>query len=270
MPGKFLIFRDMDFATLTYDVEERIGTVTLARPGQKNALNDVMMAELVQVFTTINRSNGVRVVVLTGAEASFCSGMDLEYLQKYSELGHEENLADARNLVKLLQLIHGLKKPVIAMVNGPALGGGCGLAAACDFVIVGRSKGKLGAPEVKLGFLPAIILFFLVQRMGEARAREFVLRGDILDAVTARDRGLATDVIDDDRLSSCVYEFAKGLACNTSAASISLTKELFSRMHEMSPKHLMDYAANLNALTRKSEDFRKGIDAFLKKEKIQW
>ena len=260
----------MNFSSITYRIEDRIATVTLNRPERRNALDDVMIAELTEAFNTINRDNLSRIAVLTGADSSFCAGMDLAYLQKYSQLGHTENLEDARNLMKLLQLIHGLKKPVIAMVNGSALGGGCGLAAACDFIFVGKNKGKLGAPEVKLGFLPAVILLFLIKRMGEGRAKEFVLRGDILDASTAKERGLATEIVDDEQLSSTVYDFAKMIACNTSASSMTFTKELFSRLHEMNSKDLMEFAANLNALARKTDDFKKGIDAFLNKEKLQW
>lgn len=260
----------MNFSSLTYSVEERTATITLNHPERRNALDDVMIAELTEALNVINRTNGVRIVVVTGSGSSFCAGMDLAYLQKYSELGHEENLEDARNLMKLLQLVRALKKPVIAMVNGPALGGGCGLAAACDFVFAGKNSGKLGVPEVKLGFLPAVILFFLIRRMGEGKAKEFVLRGEILDADTAQARGLVTEVVDDAQLSSAVTMFARTLACNTSASSIALTKELLSRSHEMNSKDLMEYAANLNALTRKSEDFKKGINAFLKKEKLQW
>jgi methylglutaconyl-CoA hydratase len=196
--------------------------------------------------------------------------MDLDYLQKYSQLGHEENLEDAHNLMKMLQLIYNLRKPVIAMVNGPALGGGCGIAAACDFVFAGKEKAKLGVPEARLGFIPAIILVYLIKRMGEGAAREFTLRGDILDAATAKTRGLVTEVIEDDQLKPKVYEFAKTLARTTSPASITLTKDLFNRFNEMNVKDAMEYAANLNALVRKTEDFKKGIDSFLKKEKLEW
>jgi methylglutaconyl-CoA hydratase len=196
--------------------------------------------------------------------------MDLEYLRKSSQMGQQENVEDARNLLKLYQLIRGLKKPVVAMVNGPALGGGCGLAAACDFVFAGKGKARLGVPEVKLGFLPAVILFFLIKRMGEGRTRELVLRGEILDAAAAREQGLVTEVVEDERLEPRVREFACSLARSTSAASVTLTKDLFSRFDEMNMKDALEYAANLNALVRKTGDFQKGIDSFLNKEKLEW
>jgi methylglutaconyl-CoA hydratase len=260
----------MNYSSILYAVDNRITTITLNKPDRRNALDDIMIKELSDAFTLVNRSNHSRVVVLTGAGSSFCAGMDLDYLQKYSRLGQEENLDDARNFMRLLQLIYGLRKPVIAAVNGHALGSGCGLAAACDFVFASEASAKLGVPEVRLGFVPAIILVFLVKRMGEGAAREFVLRGDILDASKAKECGLVTEVVEDNRLLPVVKEFADKLADTTSPSSLTLTKDLFARLSEMNFKDALEYAANLNALTRKTEDFKKGMDSFLKKEKLRW
>jgi methylglutaconyl-CoA hydratase len=260
----------MNYTTIAYRTDDRVAIVTMNRPERRNSLDDVMIRELTDVFTTINRTNGTRVVVLTGEGASFCAGMDLDYLQRFSAKGEQENLEDARNLSKMLQLIHTLKKPVIAAVNGPALGGGCGIAAACDFVFAAKDATKIGAPEVRLGFLPAVILIYLVKRMGVARAREFVLMGGVLSADAAKGTGLVTDVVPDDQLEAHVMTFARTLASTTSPSSVCLTKDLFARMDEMSPKEALEYAASLNALTRKTDDFRRGVESFLKKEKLSW
>lgn len=260
----------MNYSTLNHTTENRKAIVTLNRPEKRNALDDIMISELNDVFNNINRDQNIRIVIITGAESSFCAGMDLDYLQKYSQKEHTENLEDARQFMKLLLTINTLKKPVIAMVNGPALGGGCGIVAACDFIFASKEKAKLGVPEVRLGFLPAIILMYLVKRMGEGAAREFVLRGEILDAIHAKEKGLVTEVVDDKLLKDTVYEFADQFASTTSPSSISLTKELFSRFNELDFKEALEYAANLNALIRKTEDFKKGIESFLNKEKLQW
>jgi len=260
----------MNYTSLTYSIQNRIATITLNRPERRNALDDVMIKELTDILTSINRNTQSRVVIITGAGSTFCAGMDLDYLQRYSQMGHDENLEDARNLLKLLQLINTLRKPVIAMVNGYALGGGCGIAAASDFVFAGKQKAKIGVPEVKLGFVPAIILAYLIKRMGEGAAREFALRGEIIDASTAKSKGLVTDVFEDEELQSKVYEFADQLSRSTSPASITITKDLFNKFDEMNLKDAMEYAANLNALVRKTEDFKKGINSFLKKEKLEW
>lgn len=260
----------MPYTTIFESTKNRITTVTLNCPDRRNALDDVMMRELTDVFTSVNRNTNSRVLIITGSGAAFCAGMDLAYLQKYAQLGQAENLEDARNLSRMLQLLHGLKKHAIAMVNGPALGGGCGLVSACDFVFSAKDKGKLGVPEVRLGFVPAVILLYLIKRMGEGAAREFVLRGDILDSNVAKTKGLVTEVVDDNQLVSTVYGFAEMLARTTSPSSVTLTKDLLVRFHEMNEKDALEYAANLNSLSRKTEDFKKGIDSFLKKEKLEW
>jgi methylglutaconyl-CoA hydratase len=228
-----------------------------------------MIRELTDSIQTQGRLSENRVVILTGAGGTFCSGMDLDYLQKFSQLNHEENLEDARNLVKLLTTISSCKKPVIAMVNGPAMGGGCGLASACDIVFAAKSV-KLGTPEVRLGFVPAVILFFLIKRVGESKARELSICGKILTAEEAKAIGLVNEVIIDEQLSTNTTNYAEKLALETSPSSVGLTKDLFTRLNEMSVSEFLEYAANLNALTRKTEDFKKGINSFINKEKLQW
>ncbi len=260
----------MNFSTLFYTIDERVATVTMNRPARRNALNDVMIRELTETIQALGRNTNCRVIVLTGAEKSFCAGMDLEYLEQISAKSHEENLEDARTLVKLLQTIIGLKKPVVAMVNGSALGGGCGLAIVCDYVFASKEEAKFGVPEVRIGFVPAVILPFLIKRMGEGRAKEFVLQGEIINATTAKERGIASEVIEGAKLKEHVIGFAQGLATSTSPNAVALTKELLSRFNEMNFKDSLEFAANLNAMTRKTEDFRKGIESFLKKEKLEW
>jgi methylglutaconyl-CoA hydratase len=260
----------MKYTTIRLEQKERVATITLNRPDRRNALDDVMIRELTDAFLSANRETDTRIIVVTGEGKAFCAGMDLEYLRKFAGLGEHENLEDARNLLTLLRTVHTLRKPVIAMVNGPALGGGCGLASACDFVFASKEYGKMGVPEVKLGFLPAVILVFLIKRMGEASAREFVLSGGILTAEEALARGLCTQVVPAADLAGSVDRFAAELCVSTSASSISLTKDLFTRMTDMSLHEAMEYAAHLNALARKTEDFKKGLESFLRKEPRQW
>jgi len=207
----------MNFSTVFYTLDERVATVTMNRPERRNALNDVMIRELTECFQALGRNTSCRVIILSGVESAFCAGMDLEFLHEISEKTREENLEDAKALMKLLQMIYTSKKPVIAMVNDSALGGGCGLAVACDYVFAGKERAKFGVPEVRIGFVPALILPFLIKRMGEGRA-----------------------------------------------------KELFSRLNELNFKDALEFAANLNSMTRKTEEFKKGIESFLKKEKLEW
>ncbi|MBI5214167.1 MAG: enoyl-CoA hydratase/isomerase family protein [Ignavibacteriae bacterium] len=260
----------MNFSTVFYTLDERVATVTMNRPERRNALNDVMIRELTESFQALGRNANCRVIILTGAENSFCAGMDLEFLEQISAKTQEENLEDAKALMKLLQLIYTLKKPVVAMVNDSALGGGCGLAITCDYVFAGKERAKFGVPEVRIGFVPALILPFLIKRMGEGRAKEFVLQGEVLNSLIAKERGLATEIVDDEKLKEHVMSFATTLAKTTSPNAVSLTKELISRLNELSFKDALEFAANLNSMTRKTEEFKKGIESFLKKEKLEW
>lgn len=260
----------MGHSHLTYRVENRIAEITLSRPEKRNALNDVLVQELTDVFSQTGKNSSVKVVILTGSEQSFCAGADLEYLQKLSAYSLAENQEDSRKLMKLFQLIYEMRKPVIAMVNGPAIAGGCGLATVCDFIIASREHARFGYSEVKIGFVPALVMVFLVKKLGEGKARELVLSGRVIDAQQANQIGLVTQVVDHRQLNAVTRELAQELAENNSANSMALTKEMLTTIHHMDFVQALDYAANMNAVTRMTDDCRKGITAFLKKEKIQW
>ncbi len=260
----------MTYTKILYETKQRSSVITLNCPANRNALDDILIQELTDAVNHAGRDQNSRVIVLQGAGETFCAGMDLQYLKRISESEHSANVEDAKALLNLLKTISSVRKPIIAQVNGPALGGGCGIAAACDFVFVAKNKGKLGVPEVKIGFVPAVILFFLTKRMGEGRTREFVLQGKVFDASEAKEAGLATEVVEDEKLTETVFLFAEKLAASTSPTSIALTKELFSRFMEMNAHEVLEYSANLNALSRKTEDFKKGINSFLNKEKLLW
>ena len=212
----------------------------------------------------------MKVVVLTGSEKAFCAGADLEYLQKLSTFSLAENQEDSRKLMKLFQLIYEMRKPIIAKVNGPAIAGGCGLATVCDFVLASREHAVFGYSEVKIGFIPALVLVFLSRRIGEGRARELVLSGQNIDAAKAKEIGLVTEVVDDGQLSKYTKGFAQEIVASNSSSSMALTKEMFTTIGNMNFVQALDYAANMNAMTRMTEDCKKGIAAFLKKESIQW
>ncbi len=260
----------MSFSQLTYQVSDRVAEVTLARPEKRNALNDVLIEGLTVALTQASKTPSVKVVVLTGSEKSFCAGADLEYLQKLSSFGLAENQEDSRKLMKLFQLIYEMRKPVVAKVNGPAIAGGCGLATVCDFVFASREHAVFGCSEVRIGFVPALVLVFLARRIGEGRARELVLSGTTIGPEKARDIGLVTEVVDHDRLSKYTTDFAQELVATNSGSSMGLAKEMFTTIGNMNFAQALDYTANMNAMARMTEDCKKGIAAFLRKESIRW
>jgi methylglutaconyl-CoA hydratase len=253
-------------------VEEigRTTVVKLNRPDFRNSLTGEVIRELALCFESLGRNAGCRAVLLTGEGSSFCAGMDIEYLRKSTEKDFTANEQDARALLGALQAIRNCPKPVIALVNGPAMGGGCGIAAACDYVFAAAETAKFGVPEVRLGFVPAVILFFLYNRIGAGKTRQLVLQGAILNAADAKEAGLATGVTPSQNLKAFGVEFAESLAASTSGSSVAATKELLNRFDAAQSEKILEYAIQLNASTRATDDFKRGVEAFLKKEKITW
>ena len=159
-----------------FAVADGIARITLNRPEKRNALNDAVIGALKDSLRRADQDEGVRAVILGGAGADFCSGADLAALQKISNASVAENLEDARSLMELFMLIRLVGIPVIAAVKGRALAGGCGLATACDIILAQRSA-RFGYPEVRLGFIPAMVMAMLRRSVSEKRAFELVTLG---------------------------------------------------------------------------------------------
>ncbi len=263
-------FRAMQFTRLIYEVGNRTARITLNRPEKRNALDDVMVKELTAAFSQAGKDQSVKVVVLAGTGSAFCAGADLEYLQRLSKFDLEENRADSQQLANLFRVIHELRKPVIAVVNGPALAGGCGLATVCDIVVASEENAKFGYTEVRIGFIPAVVMIFLLKRVGEGIARELILRGNIISATEAKQVGLINMVVPEHELQSTVDSLCNELAQQNSGTAMGLCKEMLSKLHGMNLMDSLDFAANMNAAARMTPDCKQGIDAFLKKEKPQW
>src|ERR1043166_1557096 len=207
-----------------YAVEGAVALVTLNRPEKRNALNDELVGGLKEALRDADAREDVRAVLVTGAGADFCSGADLSALRKISESSAFENLEDARSLMELFALIRRVRLPVVAAVRGRALAGGCGLATACDIVLA-SSSARFGYPEVKIGFVPAMVMAILRRNVSEKRAFELITRGAEISAAQAREFGLVNQVFPDESfeadVSSYVSEFEK-----MSRSAIGLTKTL--------------------------------------------
>lgn len=260
----------MDFHRIRYDVGARRARITLQRPEKRNALDDVMVRELTSAFLLAAEDETVKVVLLAATGSAFCAGADLQHLEKIARYDLEENRADSGQLAQLFRTIHESRKPTIAIINGPALAGGCGLACACDFIVASEENASFGFTEVRIGFIPAVVLVFLVKRVGEGRARELVLRGNILSAREAEAIGLVSSVVLATDLDKTTSELADELITNNSLTAMGLSKELLSKLPGMSLPEALDFAANMNAAARMTSDCRSGIGAFLRKERIQW
>lgn len=250
-------------ATVLYGVDGAIARITLNRPEKRNALNHELIAGVKESLRRADHDEAIRVVILSGAGADFCAGADLASLQKISTASVAENLEDARSLMELFLLIRGVRVPVISAVQGRALAGGCGLALACDMVLAARSA-RFGFPEVKIGFVPAMVMAILRRSTSEKRAFELLTLGTEIGADEAASFGLVNRVLDDeafdDELDVFAHQFEK-----VSGSAVSLSKRLFYAGDAMAFKDALECGADTNVIARMAEDCRKGIERFLKK-----
>lgn len=247
----------------------RIRTLTLNRPDKRNALNHELVAVLKEALNEATDDDDVRVVVLTGAGEVFSAGADLAALRALQEASPLENQADSEHLAELFLQIYRHPKPVIAKINGHAIAGGCGLAAVCDLSIAAR-KAKLGFTEVRIGFVPAIVSVFVTRKLGEATARDLMLRGRLVEASEAAEMGLITRAVASDELDDAVDEVARELARETSASAVRLTKQLLADVQGMGLREALDHAITANAFARGTDDCQAGIQAFLDKKDPPW
>ncbi len=256
-------------ALIEYSVNNRIGTITLNRPEKRNALSPEMVGELKSAFSMAEWDDSVKVIVLRANGEAFCAGADLAYLQKLQQNSYEENLADSVHLKELLLLMYKLKKVIIAEVQGPALAGGCGLITVCDFVFA-APEAKFGYTEVKIGFVPAMVMIFLLRKLGEARAKELLLTGNLISAEEANRLGIVYRLSEKSNLRVDTVNFALSLIQGASGQSLALTKSMMADVQHLSLEEALDFAARQNANARATEDCKKGITAFLDKRPLTW
>jgi methylglutaconyl-CoA hydratase len=204
----------------------------------------------------------VRVIVIAGAGKDFCSGADLSALQQIAQASVDENAEDARSLLDLFVLIRQIPVPVVAAVTGRALAGGAGLASACDIVLASASA-RFGYPEVKIGFVPAMVMAILRRNVSEKRAFELVTRGAEISAQQAHSFGLVNQIYADESFDSDVATYVNEFA-KLSRSAVSLTKTLLYQMDGMSFSAALQTGADVNVIARLTEDCRQRVAKFLK------
>jgi methylglutaconyl-CoA hydratase len=249
---------------LLIETNGSVRILTLNRPEKRNALNGVLVGELKSALREADGDDDLRSVVIRGAGKDFCSGADLESLRKISESSYEENLKDARSLGELFALIRRVQIPVIAAVHGRALAGGCGLATACDLVVAAESA-RFGYPEVKIGFVPAIVMAFLRRNVSEKRAFEIATQGFEFSATEAEHLGLVNHVVADETFDEEVARYS-AVYDNVSRSAVVMSKKLLYEMDGLGFDQALEAGATANAEARMSEDCKNGIAKFLKKK----
>lgn len=247
----------------------RIGYITLARPEKRNALNGAMVDGIYAALDRFVNDDTVKVVVINAEGKVFCSGADLADIQRMQTNTYEENLADSNHLKRLFHHLYTFPKVLIAQVQGHALAGGCGLVSLCDFVYA-VPEAKFGYTEVRIGFVPAMVLVFLVRKIGEGPAREMLLSGDLIAAEEAMKKGMVSGFFEKWELEDKVQEIAEKLIVQNSGEAMAITKKMIAETREIPLDEALEYAASMNARARETDDCRKGIAAFLAKEKLEW
>ena len=251
------------YQKIRYHVEAGIARLVLNRPEKRNALDAELISEIKDAVHASARDQQVRVVLLSGEGADFCSGADLSGLQRAREAGVLDNMADARKMAELFVDMRRHPRPIVAAVRGRALAGGCGLATASDIILSSESA-QFGYPEVNIGFIPAMVMAILRRSLSEKRAFELITTGEIISAQAAMDFGLVNRIFADETFDIDVDAYAGKLAAK-SASAVSLSKHLLYHMDGMSFDAAIEAGVYLNAIARATEDCKQGIDRFLKK-----
>jgi methylglutaconyl-CoA hydratase len=248
------------------EIKGQIAEVIMNRPEKRNALNPDLVLELTAAFEALNENAEVRLIVLKSKEGAFCAGADLSYLKSLSQFTHQENIEDSTRLKNLFELIYHSPKITVSQVEGPALAGGCGLAFLADFCFATPSS-TFGYTEARIGFIPALVMVYLKEKLNQNQMNEWLLTAQIFSADKAYKDGLVYVV--DDNIGEKVNEFSAQLLKSVSSESTLRIKSMMRNMPS-NWNESMVYAAEQNALARKTDDCQKGVSAFLNKEKISW
>jgi methylglutaconyl-CoA hydratase len=231
--------------------------VTLTRPETRNAFDAALISELSEAFVDVKAA---RAVVLAGEGPSFCAGADVEWMRAAADLDYEENVADATALRRLLDTIDSCPAPVVAVVQGHALGGGAGLVACCD-VVIAHERAVFAFSEVKLGIIPAVVSPFVLRKIGESAARRYFVTGERFDAETALRIGLVHEVAAD---TGAALERVLGELATAGPRAARHAKRLVLERPD-GPE-----TARRIAERRTSEEGQEGLRAFLERRTPDW
>lgn len=257
------------YQTLAIETAGPAATIWMNRPERHNAFDETLIGELTEACKTLERDPGVRVVVLAGRGKSFSAGADLNWMQRAATYTVEENLRDAQALAGMLRTLAELKKPTVARIQGAALGGGTGLAAACD-IAVASTAAFFATSEVRFGIIPAAISPYVVRAIGARQAYRYFQSAERIDALRARELGLVHEAVAPEQLDAKVAEIVAALLQGGPAAQTA-AKELIRVVdHQPVNQSLVDETAHRIAHLRATPEAREGIAAFLEKRQPGW
>ena len=256
----------MNYKNLLTEIKDNIGIIKINRPQQLNALNTETIHELNDVSHQWSRDDRIKVMIITGEGKAFVAGADIAEMK---DMTKQQAIDFSEMGQKVFSLIESQDKPVIAAVNGFALGGGCELAMACD-IRIASDKAKLGQPEINLGIIPGFAGTQRLARMvGTAKAKELILTGEMIDAQTALDIGLFNQVVPNDDLMNVCLDMAKKIASKGPTA-VRLAKRVISRGVETDFATGSSFEVDAFGECFASGEAKEGMNAFLEKRKPNW
>ena len=262
----------LDLALATLRVSKRaagVVQVTMSRPAVFNAFDEAMIAELDTVFAALAGDDAVRVIVLAGEGRHFSAGADLQWMQRASSASLDWNLQDARRFAAMLARIESCPKPTLARVQGAALGGGFGLACACDIALA-ADNASFAVSEAKFGILPAVIGPYVINAVGKRQARRLALTTSRIDAAEALAMGLVQQVLSLDGLDAAIDKVASELLVGGPNAQREI-KTLFAQL-EVGPitPEVRELTAQTISRVRGTDEAREGFAAFMAKRPAAW
>ncbi len=245
-----------------------VAIITLNRPETRNAFDEVMIAEIHEAIDVVGGTDEIRAVVITGEGTAFSAGANIDWMRRMGEENFDANYKDALGLAYMLDAIASCPKPTIARVNGPAIGGGTGLVAACD-IAISVDTAFFSFSEVKIGLVPACIAPYVIRKVGEGRSRELFITGRRLTAKEGFDYALINFLVTSENLDAEVEGLLMQLV-SSGPAAVTSAKRLARAVPEMTRDEYIEYTATLIAELRTSNEGREGTKAFLEKRKPHW
>lgn len=257
------------YQTIEFEVKDDIGIVWLNRPKIHNAFNEVMISEVLDIFTEVNNMDEIRVVMLRGRGKSFCAGADLNWMGGVAGYTYEQNYAESLNLSKCFYAIYTCAKPTLAVVHGAAIGGANGLLAACDFAYADDNT-TFSLSEVKIGIVPACISPYVTKRVGEYGSKELMLTGKRFKGPEAEKHKLVNKSLPPELLEAHLDSVVKLLRTSGPKAMEHCKNLIYEISNKLSLDEAITYTAKMIAEIRASDEGQEGMNAFLNKRKPNW
>src|SRR5574343_280882 len=257
------------YTTLDIERQGPVAAIWMNRPELHNAFDETLITELTAACMELDDDPSARVVVLAGRGKSFSAGADLNWMRRAAQNGVDENLNDARALALMLRTLAEMQKPTIARVQGAALGGGMGLASACD-IAVASTKAVFATSEVKFGIIPSAISPYVLRAIGARQAYRYFQSAERIDAVRAREIGLVHETVEPEQLDAKVQEIVAALLIGGPAAQAAAKDLIRAVNNQPINDTVIEDTAHRIAHLRATPEAREGISAFLDKRQPSW